>query len=225
MKRLAALGLLLLTAFAGRPAHAGNASEIYTEASRTIEGGGGRFAYFWWLPVEYWEACGREFGLSAEEQAKIGPLFANYVMVAVVDARIAHDLKKPDLKSTVDIVGRTRFLRNGEPVEVLKELDPELVKLSETLVFLVRRSLPGLGPGLRLLPLPNVDPKGNQILTGNSPGQLEIEFRFEPDGKVNKLYWHAPFTSIAGAKTCPKGGETLEASFDYCPWHGVKAKR
>ena len=36
------------------------------------------------------------------------------------------------------------------------------------------------------------------------------------------MNWRAPFTAIAGAKKCPKGGEALEANYAYCPWHGVK---
>jgi hypothetical protein len=223
MKRLAALTLLALVCVAPLRAHAGNSSQIQAEALRTVEGGGGRFAYFWWLPLEYWEACGKDLGLSAEEQAKIAPLFRDYTMVAVIDARVSPEEKKADVKPTADIVARSRFLRNGQPVEVLREVGKEVPEMALRLVYLMRSSLSGLGDGLRLLPLANVDPKGNAILTGASKGELEIEFRFEPDGPVNKLYWHAPYTSIVGAKTCPKGGETLEASFEFCPWHGVKA--
>ena len=225
MKRIAAFLLLALAAaLPARDGRAANSSQIQAEAVRTVEGGGGRFAYFWWLPLEYWEACGRDLGLTAEEEAKVAPLFRDYIMVAVVDARVTADVKKTELKPTADIVARTRFLRNGEPVEVLKEVGPELPEVAYRLVYLMRSSLPGLGDGLRLLPLANVDPKGNPILTGSTPGELEIEFRFEEGGPVYKRYWHAPFTAIAGEKTCPKGGEALEASFEFCPWHGVKAK-
>jgi hypothetical protein len=226
MKRLAALLLvpLALAALPSRAALAANSTQIQAEAARTIEGGAGRIAQFWWLPVEYWEACARDLGLSAAEQAKIAPLFRDYVMVATVDARFSEDLKKAEFKPTADIVARTRFLRGGQPVEVLKEVGPELPEVAYRLVYLMRSSLGPLAEGLRLLPLPNVDPKGNAILTGTSRGDLEIEFRFEEGGPVHERYWHAPFTSIAGEKACPKGGEALEASFEFCPWHGVKAK-
>jgi hypothetical protein len=223
MKRLLALALLLLAAAAARPSHAANSTQIQAEAARSVEGGEGRFATFWWLPVEYWEACAKDLGLSAEEQAKVAPLFRDYIMVAVVDARISPEAQKSQVKPTADIVARTRFFRDGEPVEVLKEVNPELPEVAYRLVYLMRSSLAGLGEGLRLLPLPNVDPKGGAILTGATPGELKIEFRFDKDSKPHELYWHAPFTSIAGPKICPKGGETLEASFEWCPWHGVKA--
>lgn len=219
----AALALLLLAGAGAGSALAGNSTQIQAESLRSLEPGGGRIASFWWLPLEYWEACARELGLSDEERAKIAPMFRDYIIVGVVDAKISVENKQAELRSTPDIVARARFYRNGEPVEVLREVSPELQALVYPLSSFMRASLRGLGDGLRLLPLPNADPKGNPILGGSSPGELRVEYRFDGDAPAQSLYWHAPFTSIAGPRTCPKGGEPLEASFEYCPWHGVKA--
>jgi hypothetical protein len=223
MKRLLAPALAsLLLALAGA-AGAANSTQIQAESQRNLEGGAGRIATFWWLPLEYWQACAQELGLSEEERAKIGPMFRDYIIVGVVDAKITVETKQAELRSTPEIVARAKFFRNGEPVEVLREVPPELQSIVYPLSSFMRASLRGLGDGLRLLPLANVDPKGNPILGGASPGQLRVEYRFEETGPAQSVYWHAPFTAISGTRTCPKGGEPLEASFEFCPWHGVKA--
>lgn len=223
MKRLLAAALVLASLAAAPHARAGNSTDIQAESLRNLEAGGGRIASFWWLPAEYWEAAAKELGLAPEEQAKIGPMFRDYLIVGVVDAKISVESKQAELQSTPEIVSRAKFFRNGEQIEVLREVSPDLQKMVYPLSSFMRASLRGLGDGLRLLPLPNADAKGNPILDGRSNGELKIEYRFEDGGPAQSVYWHAPLTAVVGPKTCPKGGEPLEASWDYCPWHGVKA--
>jgi hypothetical protein len=223
MKRLLALAPALLLLAAAGGASAGNSTQIQAETTRNLEGGAGRIATFWWLPREYWEACALELGLPDAERAKIRAMFRDYIIVGVVDAKVSVENKQAELKSTPEIVARAKFYRNGEPVEVLREVTPELQALVYPLSAFMRASLRGLGDGLRLLPLPNADAKGEPILEGASRGELRVEYRFEENDTAQAAYWHAPFTAVAGTRTCPKGGEPLEASFEYCPWHGVKA--
>ncbi len=218
----AALALAALVALAPETARAANSSTILRETARIVESGGPRIANFWWLPIEYWQACARELALSEEERAKIEPLLRDYVLIAALDAQVSAEKKGAELLSTADIVAHAKFYRNGEQVEVLREVAPGVPELLPKLVYLLRGSLGPLGEGLHVLPISNVDAKGNRILTGSTPGELRIEYRFEDDGPAKSVHWHAPFTSIAGEKTCPKGGEPLEASFEFCPWHGVK---
>jgi hypothetical protein len=219
----AASVLVLAVALAPARARAGDSTDIVRESVRTLEGGNGRVATFWWLPQEYWELAAKELALPPEEQEKVRTVFRDYLVVGALETKLNLE-KKPEFASIVDIVARAKFFRNGQEITVLRDVNPELARLVPSLVYLLRASLGGLGEGLRLLPLANVDGKGNRILTGTEPGVLELDFRFDPDGKVQQVSWHAPFTSIVGARKCPKGGEPLEASFDYCPWHGVRVK-
>jgi hypothetical protein len=221
MKRQLALALLLGVSWFRVSAAATNSSEIATETARTAQEGGTRVANFWWLPPEYWSVTARELELPPEEQAKIEKLFRDYVIVAAIDADVS-EKHKPVLAPIADIVKRSHFKRGGETLEVLREVNPEVSKLVPTLVYFLRASLGPLGEGLRLLPLGNVDAKGNEALSATAPGELELDFRFTEDGPVHEFHWHAPLTSVAGPRKCPKGGEPLEASWTYCPWHGVK---
>ncbi|MGH2901855.1 MAG: hypothetical protein ACRDMZ_24490 [Solirubrobacteraceae bacterium] len=216
---LLSLGLLL----APLSARAGDSSDIVNESSRTVEGGKGRVASFWWLPQEYWELAAKELEIPAEEQAKVRTLFRDYVLVGALETQLSSTDKKPEFASIADVAKRATFFRDGEQVEVLREVNPELARLVPSLVYLLRASLSGLGDGLRLLPLPNLDAKGNPILTGNARGELKPLYRFDESSPPQEVIWHAPLTAIAGAKKCPKGGEKLEANWDFCPWHGVKA--
>ncbi len=216
--------LLLLLVFSLVPlsaARAATSSDILAETARTAQEGSTHVANFWWLPPEYWVDTAKELELPAPEQAKVERLFKDYVIIAVVDADLT-DKMKPRLASIGEIVKRSRFSRGGETLDVLREVNPEVSKLVPTLVYLLRASLGPLGEGLRLLPLPNVDPKGTPRLTATDPGELALEFRFTEMGPVHEFRWHAPLTAVAGARKCPKGGEPVEASWSYCPWHGQK---
>ncbi len=201
-------------------ARADNSSGIVRESARTLEGGEGRVASFWWLPQEYWELVAKELEVPAEEQEKVRTAFRNYLFVAALESKLTD--QKPQFATIKEIVERSRFYRDGEQIEVLREVTPEVVRISPSLVYLLRASLGPLGEGLRLLPLSNVDAKGNPVLTGGAPGELRIEYRFDEKSEPRAMYWRAPLTAIAGAKKCPKGGEPLEASFRWCPWHGER---
>jgi hypothetical protein len=221
MKLAAALALLVGLSWLPLSAGATTSSDIAAETGRNAQEGSTHVASFWWLPPEYWALSAKELDLPAEEQAKVEKLFRDYVIVGVVEADVS-DKHKPALASIGEIVKRSRFSRGGETLDVLREVNPEVSKLVPTLVYLLRVSLGSLGEGLRLLPLPNVDTKGDPVLSATAPGELELEFRFTETGPIHEFRWHAPLTSVAGGRKCPKGGEPLEASWSYCPWHGVK---
>lgn len=211
---------LLLVLSAAPLARAQNSSAIVRESARTLEGGEGRVASFWWLPQEYWELVAKELKVPAEEQEKVRTAFRNYILVAALESKLTD--QKPQFATIKEVVERSKFYRDGQQIEVLREVTPEVVRLSPSLVYLLRTSLGGLGEGLRLLPLSNVDAQGNPVLTGRTPGELRIEYRFDDKSAPQTVYWRAPLTSVAGEKKCPKGGEPLEASFQWCPWHGEK---
>ena len=218
--RTALSAWLSLVCAAGSAGAAPPSAAITTETSR-VERQGRRAANFFWLPVEYWEAAALETGAQPDEVERIRKLFSDYLLVAVVDVEVS-SAGKPEFRSIADIVRRSQFSRNGESLPVLKQVHPEVARTASDLVYVLRSSLASLGPGLHLLPLSNVDDAGQPVLRGADAGQLALEFRFEPDSEPIRLVWRAPLTSIAGPKRCPEGGEELEASWKYCPHHGVK---
>jgi len=220
-RTLALAAAVLVFGLAPALARAGNSSEIAAETARTIQEGKTRVASFWWLPPEYWIATSKEMGLSAEDQAKVAKFFPNYIIVGVIDADVS-EKHKPLIAGVAEVVARSKFTRDGEEVQVLREVAPEVADLVPKLVYLLKASMGKLGEGLRLLPMPNISAKGEPILTSTKPGVLGAEYRFTEGGPVHTVTWHAPLTAVAGAKRCPKDGEAMDASWDYCPWHGTK---
>ena len=220
-RTLAPLAALLWLALAPALAHGGNSSEIAAETVRTIQEGTTRVASFWWLPPDYWIAAAKEMSLPPADQEKVAKVFPNYIIVGVIDADVS-EKHKPLIAGIAEVVSRTKFTRNGEPVQVLREVSPDVADLVPKLVYLLKASMGRLGDGLRLLPLSNISATGEPIITSTKPGLLGAEFRFTEGGPVHELVWHAPLTAVAGAKHCPKDGEALDASWSYCPWHGVK---
>ena len=217
---LPVLVLLALLLPGGRAALAAETGEIRGEMVRTLRDGR-RVATLFWLPLEYWEASARERGAGPEELEAVHKLFRDYVLVGVVDVELAQD-GRPAFKSIADIVSRSTFRRNGVELEVLRQPNPELASRVPDLVYVLRASLGALGAGLRVLPLANVGPGGQPVLLGSRAGVLSLEFRLSEGAEPTSISWRAPLTAIVGAKTCPEGDELLEASFDFCPWHGVK---
>ena len=161
-----------------------------------------------------------ELALSDADRAAVSKSFGDYLFVAVIDADVT-DKKKPTIMGVPDVVAHATFFRDGEKVQVLTEVNPEVARLAPKLVYLLRASMGQLGQGLHLLPLSNVSSGGKPIVTASSPGQLKLEFRFTDSGPVHEVRWHAPLTAVVGPKKCPKDGEEMDASWSYCPWHGV----
>lgn len=218
--RRAALSLVCVGALAlPGAARGGGTADIAQETLRSHREEG-RIVNFWWLPPEYWVAAAREVEKSRAEIAVIEDLFADYLLIAALDVVVKPDARV-DALSTAEIVRRLEIRVDGREAGVLREVDPQLQELVPGLVYVLQTSLGRLGSGLHLLPLPNLDRDARPIATGARPVRIEIRYRASAARDPIELEWRGPLTSVAGPRACPKGGEPLEASWSFCPWHGV----
>ena len=195
---------------------------IAQELSRTWQDGK-RVLNFWWLPVEYWEAAARELKKPEAEIETIHKIFRNYILVGVIDADLGGDGKVIGA-THLQIAERLDVRRNGEPVDFLTQVDPRLQERIPELSYVLRASLSLLGNSLRIMALPNITDEGQTILGATQNGELLASYQVVEGNQPLEFYWYAPITALAGAKRCPQGGERLEASWVYCPWHGVKVR-
>ena len=215
------LTLAFLSLVLASSARAGTtSSDIASETSRVVEEPQ-HVVNFWWLPPEYFVQAAKELDFKPEDQDKVARVYRDYVIIAALDADLTNK-KSAVFASIADVVKRAKFTRDGKTLEVLREVNPEMADSVPNLVYLLKTSLGRLGEGLRLLPLSNLDAKGNPIFTAGAPGELSLEYKIQENGPVHDVRWHAPLTAVAGVRKCPKGGEPLEASWSFCPWHGVK---
>ncbi len=178
---------------------------------------------FWWLPVEYWVAAAKELKLSGERIDRAREILRDYVVIGLVDAEVQPN-GRFKFASLRDANERLFVIRNGKEVEPVNRIDPAAQRMLPELAYFLTTSLGPLASGLRLALYPNIDRKGRPLLTGTSQGKLVAKYR--PEGTVPvSLVWRTPLTSVAGPSICPRGGEDLDASWNYCPWHGVPAEK
>ena len=216
---LAPIALALLLVLDAGLALAEDSSEILQETARTYRSGR-RLVQMWWLPVDYWVASARERNKTPAEIDEIRQVFRSYTLIGALDVDLRPD-GSHDALSTAEIVRRMEVEINGKRQQVLRQVDGRLQELAPDLSYVLQSSLVNLGGGLRILPLPNVMEDGRVVLRAGQAGKMLLRYRAVPDVAPIEFWWHAPLSSIAGAKRC-KSGEKAEASWQYCPWDGSK---
>jgi hypothetical protein len=222
MRRPRALLLSLLAASLAAPAlAAGSAGEIAQETLRS-EPRAGRVLQAWWLPPEYWEAAAERQSWPKKRRQDLRERIRSYLVIAFIEANLART--KLEFAEHREIAERISVERSGTPIEPLRRLDPTLAEMIPELSYFLRVSLGALQDGVRLLFFPNVTESGEPILNGSRHGALRVVYRLDGEPEPVRFEWRAPLTSVVGAATCPEGGEALQASWRFCPWHGVEVK-
>jgi hypothetical protein len=213
---------VILLVLAAMPALAASTAGIAGETQR-LNARQGHIINFWWLPVEYWVAAAREMKKSQTQIEGIRELFKNYTLLGALDAQLGPE-GSVDALSTSEIVRRIEIEVNGSAFEVLQQVDPKLQQYAPDLSYVLQVSLSAFGTGLRLLPLANVDSDGKAILRGDQKGVIKVRYKARADQEPLEFWWHGPLTDVVGYKTCPGSGAPMEASWEYCPWNGQKAR-
>jgi len=201
---------------------AASSSSILEEVTRTHEVGR-HVIKAWWLPTEYWVETARAMGKTSTDIDRARRLFRTYLVLAVLDAGVNDD-GTLDAATLSAIGSHLAVRRNGRSVKILHAVNPAVADLAGELSYFLSSSLGALNPALRIFFFSNVDSEGHPVLQGISDGILEVHYTQTGSNESFDFYWHSPLTSLAGTKRCPKGHELLEASWHYCPWHGVPVR-
>jgi hypothetical protein len=214
---LSAIAIVLLAA----SVQAAGPGEISQETLRSVSRVGG-VLQAWWLPPEYWLAAAEKQGWPEEKLAELRDRVRHYFVLGVIDAKI--DGTQLGFAEHTEIAERISVERNGTAVAPLRVFDPSLARVIPELSYFLRISLGPLQEGLRLLFFPNLSDGGEAILVGSGEGELLVRYRPSGDAESTEFIWRSPLTSVAGTRSCPEGREPLEASWRFCPWHGVEVK-
>lgn len=215
-----ALTLALSPSVAFAASAASNA-EIVKETTRTRQEGR-RVLNFWWLPTEYFEAVARDLGKGEDEIENVRRNVRGYLVLGVLDARAVPG-GKFEMREHGELVKRMRVARNGDQMTPLRQISPALTERMPELTYFLTAGLGPLASGVRLFFFSNLDAAGKPILSGSRDGSVSLTYRLSETADPIELRWHAPLTAIAGHKTCPTGGEDLQAHWAFCPWHGIPA--
>jgi hypothetical protein len=207
---------LLLGAGENKPSIGSSAVSDETRHSLKV---GTHVITLWWLPVEYWEAAARELGKSGDTIDRVRTLLRSYVILAMVDADI-----QPNGSFTfasLESANQSLILvRDGREVSPVLRIGREVGGLLPELSYFMVTGLGVMSGGLRLVLFSNIDEEGRPLVSGARPGRFAVRYKLTGPEPVSAA-WRAPLTSVVGPRRCPKGGESLEASWAYCPWHGV----
>jgi hypothetical protein len=69
---------------------------------------------------------------------------------------------------------------------------------------------------------PGTDKMTKPIADPLAPGSFSVVMTNILGTKESVYEWKLPLTSWSPPRYCPVGKERVEASWKYCPWHGVK---
>ena len=193
-------------------------SAISQETHRTAKAGS-HVLSLWWLPVEYWEAAALELGKPKEEIERVRTVLDTYLILGLVDAQVSRE-GKLSFRSLEKANESLVLLGGGREFRPAGRLDPEVRRLLPELAYFMTSGLGVMSSGLRLVLFANIDKAGQPVISASRRG--EVQARYTPEDTPSVSFtWVAPLTAVVGARRCPEGGEDLEASWAYCPWHGV----
>ena len=173
----------------------------------------------WWLPVEYWESAARELGKPKEEIERVRTVLNTYLILGFVDAQVSRE-GKLNFRSLEKTNESLVLLGGGREFRPAGRLDPEVRRLLPELAYFMTSGLGVMSSGLRLVLFANIDKAGQPVISASRRGEVQARYTPEDTPPVS-FTWVAPLTAVVGVRRCPEGGEDLEASWAYCPWHGV----
>ena len=92
--------------------------------------------------------------------------------------------------------------------------------LPEILQAFFRKQLGEMGQNMNILFFPAKTRDGAPLADPQGNGSLFAVIRKVVGVDERVFEWKLPLTSLSPPKFCPVGGEKVEASWIFCPWHG-----
>jgi hypothetical protein len=186
--------------------------DLIAETQKTVRGTD-HTGLVWWIPVEFWEAS----GAGSTDQLK--PL-RNYTMVVAAVGQVSGLagitwVERSELQSNL-IVRDSK----GREVSSIRTTPRDLQLLTEILQLFFRQELGEMGKNVHIFYFPAVDSDGAPLADPRKAGNMVAMIR-KIAGRDQAFEWKLPLTSLTPPKFCPTGGERVEASWKYCPWHGT----
>ena len=171
-------------------------------------------ALVWWMPAEYFEAA----QTSASKQLDA---FRNNTVFGVVFAKIAPfgllDFAPVD-KIRSSVVVRDALGAEYKPIDKLS--DDVRVPL-EIMKPMFSSSLGKLGENIQFLVFAGKDQNGKRIAEPRSNRDFSVEIKELAGEPHTVVTWRLPLSAMFPPRFCPVGKEKVEASWKFCPWHGV----
>jgi len=188
--------------------------DLLPEVQKNV-GRNGRVAFLWWMPAEYFET---------KQTASSPGYFAgfrNNTVVAVAFGKVQPfgilDFVPLDaVRSSV-----TMRDANGKEYKPLEKIPEDVRVPLEMMKPVFSASLGKLGENIQFLVFAGKTRNGTRIADPRGQGEFSMlvkELTGEPETAVT---WRLPLSGMFPPRYCPVGKERVEASWKFCPWHGV----
>lgn len=176
-----------------------------------------------WTPVQFWEKSAERAGISAEKaQERYAPLRKYTVILEGVGKMgIANInwISEPELRSNLKL----RDARGNE-YEAVQRVSGDAEGLASIIKPVLANMLGTLGQNMQIYFFPGTDKMAKPIADPHTPGSFSVVITNILGTKERVYEWKLPLTSLSPPRYCPVGKERVEASWKYCPWHGVKTR-
>ena len=175
----------------------------------------------WWIPTEFWRVTLAEENLTKAQIEEFIGVLRPYILVAVVDGKIADD-GKVKYRTESAILSDIRIVGSGKgdlaPLSPDK-VGPGMTAVLKTMKPIVSNVLGSLGTNLHFVVFPSSDATGGQIADPSRGGSFGLRL-----GPNRTFTWRLPLAALTPPKVCPIDGEKLPANWKYCPYHGAELK-
>jgi len=177
-----------------------------------------KLAMFWWVPPDFWTALW-QVRIGSEEQApKQLAAFRDYHLFFIT-LRLGSE-SGPSISWIDEETIRTHVLLRDQYGNGYKPLS-ETPKDLRPLLDKVKSKISQPDAELRIVVFPARDAAGNLFADPRKSSELRLEVANLMGPPIKTYFWRFPMTSLSPAKYCPVGKEKVEASWKFCPRHGI----
>lgn len=181
----------------------------------------GHLGILMWTPVEFWEKSAERVGISAEKaQERYAPLRKYTVIIAgvgKVGIGNINWISESELRSSLKLRDAA-----GNEYEPVQKVSGDAEGLATVIKPLLANMMGTMGQNLQIYFFPGTDKMAKPIADALAPGSFAVVISNILGTKESVYEWKLPLTSLSPPRYCPVGKERMEASWKYCPWHGVK---
>ena len=192
---------------------------IIKETQLTV-GGKDTTGFVWWLPAEFWEQSAIEQGGTPEQARNTFAAMHDYTMVIVAVGKVG--IGNINWRSENEIrSGISLRDSDGQSYSPLHDISGDAQGIISIVRPVLTNILGPMGQNLQILFFPAKSKMGKSIADPTRAGTFSVVLSNLTPQKESEFSWRLPLTSLSPPKFCPAGKERVEASWKFCPWHGV----
>lgn len=175
-----------------------------------------------WIPFEFYVEATLAEGGKTRETVEKELVFLKPYTTLIAQCSIA----QPDgtvLYSSETDIRKRAVLKFSDGTEVSPLVDvPPMVAATVAVMktILAAEGDPG-GANMHVLVFPNKNKQGQPEVDASKKDKLTLVLKADVPFDKTVFTWHTPFDATKPVPPCAKCGETVSASWSFCPWCGA----